>query len=874
VLSIMADYRGLLKQAVDSLPENNGASRRKVYEKARTALVAQLRAIVPPLPAREITKHRLELEDCIRQVEEDATEELLAALKQREEVARLEEQQEQAQREAKKEAIEAEEAATEANAQEEVKIKEEAKEAEVAAEVAAREAEALEAEIKAKQAEAEEKTKREAEAQEEEILSETKAKQEKSLQEAIEEENALQEVEAEQVAAEAKALEEAKKVEIELEKVVEPADIEIAKDDGVAPDAEPEEEKNGSISFAKPDGEVDDLQKISGIGPKLEEKLHELGIIQFAQIAAFSDKDIIDVDEALSFKGRIERENWIGQAKDFIKTDEDIVQESDDEITVSSEIETQKEEVKEEGTEASAKSEGDVVDEVKAINLDLEADEEKEIKDDALSSIDDVIAQAKQATNVSEKAKAPEIDLHKTDLDKAEIPEVDIVNIDVAKSSEVDVEIINDDIIDDKQLVDSQTTIDKAIETLDRAARGEKIEDAPSVENEDQKPLLLQNDKDIIDKDISPEMAKRSNALTTFLFLLLLLLLGVALAGYWAIKQGYISPEAMFGESTQVAEEANKEAVAEANNATKTPAVDDTPNGATNVRDVTPDQNSNEVDATGPGNTQATPNVVVPVEERLDEERLANEGSLLDNPQEIQATDVAQANSLQNGEKNEERLSTQETLTPVEPAGELESATSEVADNVTEIGGAQSLLLEASSEGTIGAVPYSGSVAWSRGVDELGLPILLAKANIPARNLNVELLIRRNSDQSLPASHLMEVNFETSETFSGGSIEGLPGILLKNEELVQGSPLIGASARVVKNSFLFALSAADQDVIKNTKLLKTQKWLDIALVYGTGKRAIITFEKDGAAQAMFDEVFKIWEDADKNASTTPATNSQ
>src|SRR5690606_12398296 len=70
----MADYKELLRRAISALPENNGAARRAVYEKARSALVGQLRAITPPLPARDITQHRLQLEDCIRQVEQEASE--------------------------------------------------------------------------------------------------------------------------------------------------------------------------------------------------------------------------------------------------------------------------------------------------------------------------------------------------------------------------------------------------------------------------------------------------------------------------------------------------------------------------------------------------------------------------------------------------------------------------------------------------------------------------------------------------------------------------------------------------------------------------------------------------------------------------------
>src|SRR3954469_2897123 len=76
----MADYKELLRRAVDALPENNGAARRAVYEKARAALVGQLRGITPPLPARDITTHRLQLEDCIRQVEQEASEANIAGL--------------------------------------------------------------------------------------------------------------------------------------------------------------------------------------------------------------------------------------------------------------------------------------------------------------------------------------------------------------------------------------------------------------------------------------------------------------------------------------------------------------------------------------------------------------------------------------------------------------------------------------------------------------------------------------------------------------------------------------------------------------------------------------------------------------------------
>ena len=67
-----------------------------------------------------------------------------------------------------------------------------------------------------------------------------------------------------------------------------------------------------------PNGEADDLKKIGGVGPKLEEKLNGLGIYHFSQIAAFTPENIAWVDGYLSFKGRITRDDWIGQAGMFM----------------------------------------------------------------------------------------------------------------------------------------------------------------------------------------------------------------------------------------------------------------------------------------------------------------------------------------------------------------------------------------------------------------------------------------------------------------------------------------------------------------------------------------------------------------------------
>ena len=78
----MTDYHPLIARAVDGLDKSSGEGRRALYERARTALVTQLRSVDPPLSESEITKERLALEDAIRKVEADAARKARAELRE------------------------------------------------------------------------------------------------------------------------------------------------------------------------------------------------------------------------------------------------------------------------------------------------------------------------------------------------------------------------------------------------------------------------------------------------------------------------------------------------------------------------------------------------------------------------------------------------------------------------------------------------------------------------------------------------------------------------------------------------------------------------------------------------------------------------
>lgn len=65
--------------------------------------------------------------------------------------------------------------------------------------------------------------------------------------------------------------------------------------------------------------DVDDLSRITGVGPAIVKKLHALDVTSFAQIVAWTPEEVADMDEKLSFKGRIDRDEWLVQAAELAK---------------------------------------------------------------------------------------------------------------------------------------------------------------------------------------------------------------------------------------------------------------------------------------------------------------------------------------------------------------------------------------------------------------------------------------------------------------------------------------------------------------------------------------------------------------------------
>ncbi|GLK69510.1 30S ribosomal protein S2 [Hansschlegelia plantiphila] len=70
--------------------------------------------------------------------------------------------------------------------------------------------------------------------------------------------------------------------------------------------------------LAAPRGAPDDLSKLTGVGPQLEQKLNEYGIYHYWQISAMSADDVAKADADMKLNGRFDREGWVAQAREHL----------------------------------------------------------------------------------------------------------------------------------------------------------------------------------------------------------------------------------------------------------------------------------------------------------------------------------------------------------------------------------------------------------------------------------------------------------------------------------------------------------------------------------------------------------------------------
>jgi hypothetical protein len=133
-----------------------------------------------------------------------------------------------------------------------------------------------------------------------------------------------------------------------------------------------------------------------------------------------------------------------------------------------------------------------------------------------------------------------------------------------------------------------------------------------------------------------------------------------------------------------------------------------------------------------------------------------------------------------------------------------------------------------------------------------------ADIEVPERKMSVAWSLRRNTDQSLPASHTIEIVFNLPTDTPSGGVQNVPGVLMKQSESTRGVPLAGLAVKVTPGFFLIGLSSLEADMQRNIQLLKERPWFDIPIVYNNNRRAILAMEKGTPGEKAFAEAFAAW----------------
>lgn len=174
------------------------------------------------------------------------------------------------------------------------------------------------------------------------------------------------------------------------------------------------------------------------------------------------------------------------------------------------------------------------------------------------------------------------------------------------------------------------------------------------------------------------------------------------------------------------------------------------------------------------------------------------------------------------------------------------------------LGGAD-LFIEARGGRPLG---FSSQVRWAlaEGIDgavAVAGTAITGNVDFPGDGLSARVSIGVTADASLPAAHIVEVEFDLPDDFTDGTIDQMQGVLLATEAGKPGVALKGAAARVRDNHFILALYEGDARAA-NEQLLSDGSRLDIAVTFTSGRRAILSLEKGATGNEVFAEALDAW----------------
>lgn len=169
----------------------------------------------------------------------------------------------------------------------------------------------------------------------------------------------------------------------------------------------------------------------------------------------------------------------------------------------------------------------------------------------------------------------------------------------------------------------------------------------------------------------------------------------------------------------------------------------------------------------------------------------------------------------------------------------------------------RSIFYEEQSAGSSNGRATQGQAVWSlegKGDDAT----VKVDVDVPDRNVAFSISLKKNLDPELPASHLIEVISSHNNPDEPVIIDSIPGLILKPTEQSRGVGLAGAAIRIADNMYWIALKSEPQAIRYNMELLVLRSWIDMPILYKSGRRAILTLEKGDVGEAIVKDALLEW----------------
>lgn len=137
--------------------------------------------------------------------------------------------------------------------------------------------------------------------------------------------------------------------------------------------------------------------------------------------------------------------------------------------------------------------------------------------------------------------------------------------------------------------------------------------------------------------------------------------------------------------------------------------------------------------------------------------------------------------------------------------------------------------------------------------------VVRADVNIPDRHLHMTMSVRRNTDRTVLASHVVELKFDPTADPPYEKITSIPRMLMKQDSQTPAERLFGQTVMVSAGVFSISLSGSREDKERNAQLLNEWPWIYIPVVCESGSRAILVIEKGPVGKRLIATAMTDWD---------------